>query len=456
MYTFEVPGARFTPLYKAGKWDGIIRLVKRSGHFPKGLFQEILKFCIEQGTKVTVDDELRNLGVAVEFDESAVQFPFKLRDYQVDAINKALKTKRRLLISPTSSGKSAILSALVRTIDVPTLIIVPNVSLLGQLESDMDGYFNHSGWFAKDHCVFVGDGVKASNPTSSKPFVVSTWQSLQNLPEEYFHQFSMVVCDEVHKATANTIQRILNSCINAFWRVGLTGTLDGSKTNEKTLVGLFGPKYQTITTKELMDAGQVAQAEVHPIILKYPEEVCKNVRGLSYADEMDVLHAMPNRTIWLAELPKQMKGNSLFLVKSVEEHGNSLLDALTKQNPDKQVYLIDASTKKKERERLRALAETVDDMIIIASYALFAEGVSINNLYNVVFATPIKGKIKTLQSIGRTLRLHDDDKVAIVWDIVDDLRGFYKKENWALKHFLVRLEAYMSDKFKVVTKEVYL
>lgn len=456
MYKFQVPGYRFTPLYKAGKWDGFIRLVDGQGRCPKGLLQEILKHCVESNIKVSVDPTLKLLATAVEFDEAAVQFPFPLRDYQVEAVNKVLKTKRRLLISPTSSGKSAILSAILMTVQVPTLVIVPNISLLGQLESDMNSYFGHTGWKATDSCVFIGDGQPVVNSSLQNPFVISTWQSLQRVDVSYFEQFQMVMVDEVHKATATTIQRIVQSCTNAFWRVGLTGTLDGSKTNEKTLVGLFGPKHQTTTTKELMDAGMVAQAEIHPIVIKYHEEICKQVRKLPYDDEMEVIRKLPARNHFLATLPNKLDGNALILLKSVEEHGKELLESIQRECPDRQVYLIQAKTKKAERERIRKLAETVDNMVIIATYALFAEGISINNLYHVVFASPMKGKIKVLQSIGRGLRLHDDDKVAKIWDIVDDFRGNYKAENWALKHFMVRLEAYMADKFKVFTQEVSL
>lgn len=456
IYSFEIPGKRFHPAFKAGKWDGIIRLVDRYGRVSKGLFQEILRYCIESEIKVSVDPILKLIGEPVEFDEASLKMPWPLRDYQVEAIQKVLKTKRRLLISPTSSGKSAILGALIRTIDVPTLVIVPNISLLAQIEADLNNYFGKSGWVAEDHCIFIGDGVRASGPTVGRKFVFSTWQSLQRLDPEFFLPFQMVMCDEVHKATSTQIQKIVHQCVNAFWRVGMTGTLDGSKTNEKTLVGLFGPKHVTTTTKALMDSGQVAKAEVHPIILKYPEEFCKECRGLPYDDEIEVLMKNQPRNEFLANLPSQMTGNSLFLLKSIEVHGKSLLKILCEKNPGHQIFLIEAKTKKAERERIRQLAESHDNVIIIATYSLFAEGVSINNLYNVVFASPMKGKVKVLQSIGRGLRLHDDDKVAIIWDIVDDLRGKYKKQNYALGHFMVRLEAYMADKFKVITKEIQL
>jgi superfamily II DNA or RNA helicase len=456
MYRFEIPGKKFHPLVKAGKWDGIIRLVRNDGLTPKGLFQEILRHCVEMGIKVEVDPVLKFMGENVEFDEASLGFPFPLRDYQVEAVKKFLKTKRRLLISPTSSGKSAILAAAMLTVELKTLVIVPNVSLLGQLETDLNSYFSHRGWIAEDHCTFVGDGVRVQNATRQKPFVISTWQSLQKVDPAYFEQFDMVIVDEVHKATATVIQGIVQACTNAFWRLGLTGTLDGAKSNEKTLVGLFGPIHQTITTKELMDAGQVAQAEIRPVILKYPEPVCKNVRGLSYDAEMEVIRNSNRRNEYIREFSKTLEGNSLFLLKSVEEQGNELLDSLSQANPDRQVFMINAKTKKKERERIRQLAETDSNIFIIATYALFAEGISIKNLYNVVYVAPMKGKIKVLQSIGRGLRLHDDSKVAKIWDIVDDFRGDYKKENWALKHFMVRLEAYMADKFKVITQEVQL
>lgn len=453
MFRFEIENKRFNPLVKAGKWDGVIRLVDSKGIAPKGLVPDFLKHAVESEYEIVLSPEFRKFKEKFEFDESEYGLKFPLYDYQRGAIQRILDKKRQLIISPTASGKSAIIAVAMRAINVKTLIIVPNISLLAQLGSDFVNYFGDSGWDVEEHCYFIGDGIKADK---SKQFTVSTWQSLQRLPPEWFEEFECVICDEVHGATSSVITKIINNCTNAFWRIGLTGTLDNSKTNKMCLQGLFGPVYKVITTKQLMDDGRVTNVLIKPIILKYPEEFCKLVRGLPYDDEVDVIIKNKKRNKFLCNLPKIMNGNSLYLFRFVEEHIDKILKEFKETNPDKQVYVVTAATKKIEREKIRALSETENNVIILSTYSLFSTGISINNLHNVVFASPMASKIKILQSVGRSLRLHDSKSEATIYDVVDDFRGTKKKSNYALKHFLERFEMYSSEKFKITVKEISL
>jgi hypothetical protein len=57
--TFEVPGAKFSPKYKARVWDGKIRLLNsRNMQTYAGLVSEIQKFCEERDYSIDVDPEL--------------------------------------------------------------------------------------------------------------------------------------------------------------------------------------------------------------------------------------------------------------------------------------------------------------------------------------------------------------------------------------------------------------
>lgn len=453
LFSFEIEKKRFHPLVKAGKWDGVIRLIDSKGIAPKGLVPDFLKYAVDSGYEVQISPEFKKFKEEFSYNESDYGMKFPLYDYQLNAIQRVLDKKRQLIVSPTGSGKSAILAMLMRIIDVKTLIIVPNISLLAQLGSDLENYFAASGWDIEEHCYFIGDGIK---PQKKHQFIISTWQSLQRLPPEWFEDFESVICDEVHGASSQVIAKIIGSCTNAFWRVGLTGTLGNSKVNEMSLKGMFGPVYKVITTKELMDDGRVSNVVIKPIILKYPEEFCKLVRGLPYDDEVDVLIKNERRNKFLVGLPMVMKGNSLYLFRFVEDHIDKLKDDFQKRNPDKQIFVVTAATKKNERERIRQLVEVENNVIILSTYSLFSTGISINNLHNVVFASPMASKIKVLQSIGRSLRLHESKSEATVYDIVDDLRGSKKKNNYALTHFLERFETYTAEKFKVNVKEIQL
>lgn len=452
-FTFRIENYRFHPKCKAGCWDGYIRLVERSGVVPKGLVPNVIDYCAKAGLEVAVDDEFKKFKDVIPYDLPELQLPHEPRDYQIAAVDRILLKKRQIILSPTSSGKSMIMYMLSRIlVEQKILIIVPNVSLISQIASDFVDYSKKNEWDVDDNCHFISAGV---NKNSDKQIICSTWQSVWKQPQSWFEQFDAVIVDEVHLASADCIVSIMRKCVNAFYRVGMTGTLDGSKTNEMSLIANFGPVHRVASTKQLMDSGIVTRAVVNAIALKYPEETCELMRGLPYDDELKFIITGKKRNNFLANLPKGLNGNSLFLFRFVEHHAVIVRDLMLEKHPDKEIYLVTADTPAEERERIRLRANEVDNMVILSTYALFSTGVSINNLHHVVFASPLKSRVKVLQSIGRSLRKHSSKECAYIWDIIDDLRGDKKQQNYSLGHFLERLDSYKRDQFEVVTKELH-
>jgi superfamily II DNA or RNA helicase len=453
-FRFRVEGYRFTPKFKAGIWDGYINLISQRGICPVGLVPDVMKYAISVGYPVKVSEEFREFKAKLVFDAVALQLPFELRDYQLAAIDRALEKKRQIMLLATSAGKSVVMYALARTIPGKTLIIVPNISLISQIESDFNNYSVNNGFSVKENCHFIFAGKEKSANTQ---ITVSTWQSIVNIKDnDFFEQFDSVICDEVHLASSKSIVSIMDRCTNAFYRIGVSGTLDGTKTNEMSLTANFGPVHRVVTAKQLMDAGHVTKAVVKPIVLVYPEAKCKPIRGLPYDDELSVVVQSTRRNKFLSGFADSLQGNSLFLFRFVDKHAEVVKKLIEESDTKKQVHIITADTKKDVREQLRNIVETTDDNIIISTYALFSTGVSINNLHHVVFASPTASSVKVLQSIGRSLRKHESKAIATIWDIVDDFRGDFKTKNYLLKHFEERLESYLSEQFEIKVKEIKL
>ena len=118
-FTFEVPGAKFMPSVRKRIWDGKIRLFSPgTGKIYFGLLPYVKEFLKEQGYKAIYDADFskRNLdkSITAKFVRSLQRKKFKARDYQIDAIHNILEHDRGLILSPTGSGKSFIIYALVR------------------------------------------------------------------------------------------------------------------------------------------------------------------------------------------------------------------------------------------------------------------------------------------------------------------------------------------------------
>jgi superfamily II DNA or RNA helicase len=113
-----------------------------------------------------------------------------------------------------------------------------------------------------------------------------------------------------------------------------------------------------------------------------------------------------------------------------------------------EVYFIAGKTDTEDRETIRKLVDSKTDkrIIIVGSLGTMSTGTSMNKLYHVVFVSPSKSRVTTLQSIGRGLRLDGITNEVTLWDIVDDFR-IGKYVNFALKHFLERVKMYDSESF---------
>ena len=447
-FTFYVPGYQFTPAYKNRLWDGKIRMMDlRTNKMYHGLVPYIEKFCEERGYTVFIEPKVNltenfSIKEAQEFIDT-LGLPHEVRDYQLNAFVHAIRNKRILLLSPTASGKSLIQYLVVRKLQDSDLkkglMIVPTTSLVEQMYSDFVSY----GYDSEKHCHRQYAG---KDKHTDKFLTITTWQSIYTLPKEYFEQFDFVLGDEAHQFKAKSLTTIMTGLSEASYRVGCTGTLDGTQTHKLVLEGLFGPVYKTITTKELIDNNHLASFKIKCLILKYSEAICKQAKGWDYQTEMDYIVKYTPRNVFIKNLALSLNGNSLILFQYVEKHGRELYRIIEQEKKKRKVFFVFGGTDVEVRESIRAITEKESNAIIIASYGTFSTGINIRNLHNVIFASPSKSRVRNLQSIGRGLRKGDNKEEATLYDIADDFR-VGKFTNYTLKHFIERVKIYDDEKF---------
>lgn len=470
-FSFFATGYKFIPSYKARLWDGKIRLAKilpnGDVEFFIGLLDQLEAFCLDRGysleknyvekfnpvTDVELHKFINNLNI------HSNNKKIEVRDYQFNGVLNFLNNKRLVLLSPTSSGKSCVLYIIVRYLlsngRKKGLLLVPNTSLCHQLTSDFADYSSHNGWDTNKeiHQIFAGKDKNSDNV-----LYISTWQSLFNHKDRrYFEQFDFVLCDEAHLAAANSLTGIVQKCVNADYRIGVTGTLNGQKIHSLQLESLFGPVKKVITTKELMDKKQVTNLAIKCLILQYPETVTKLTQKLKYQQELEFLISNPERNKFIKNLVLSLTGNTLLLYQYVEKHGDILFELISnsKYAKDKKVYYINGNIKAEEREVIRKAMETENNVILIGSVGTVSTGTNIKNLHNIIFASPSKSRVRNLQAIGRVLRLNDNKDTAVLYDLADDLR-YKKHQNYTMTHFQERIKIYNEEKFDFKIKTIKL
>jgi len=436
-FSFRPSGYQFSPKFKMRVWDGYIRLF--SPFKPvlyAGLVPHVKQFCEDRDYIINIPEELA-ADAAIPDDygyELAKEIGCKFvpRDYQNEYLVNALRKKRSLSLSPTSSGKSLIIYLIqqhyYQAFQHRALVIVPTIGLVYQMAGDFEDY-----GCSKDDIYTIKGGV---DKNTSAPIVISTWQSLVKQPKAWFDQFRVILGDEAHLFQARSLTSIMEKCVDCDYRHGFTGTLKSgeTKTHQLVLEGCFGQVNRFIQTKDLIDEGTIAAFEVKAIVLSHSNEArksfkdaLKKIKNSSqiYPAEREYLTGHEKRNLFIRNLVWSLEGqNNLILFDLVEKHGKVLEPLLEKEG--RVLHFIYGGVKGEERERIRNLIENDPEKKhnILASYGVFSTGVNLKRLDNVIFASGSKSEVKVLQSIGRSLRKASDSEKATLYDIADYLSVF--------------------------------
>jgi len=472
-FTFYVPGYKFMPSYKNKMWDGKIRLYdSRTRELYSGLFKYLQEFANAEGREYSIEVEHDSYYGYPGSIDGTVDMSFidkiplasngkviKARDYQIRAVQEGLQNKQSMLISPTGSGKSLIIYLLIRYYlennDKKILVIVPTTSLVQQMCTDFKDYATFDKSFDSDElCHMIYSGKEKLD--LKKLIIVSTWQSIYKLPQQWFSQFGAVFGDEAHNFKAKSLTSILTKMKDAEYRFGTTGTLDGAQTHKLVLEGLFGPCYYVTTTKTLMDAGDLAKLKINILLLKYHNDHCFNLKKATYQDEIDFIVQHEPRNKFISNLALDQDGNTLVLFQYVVKQGKPLYNMIAERAHERRkVFYVSGETPVDDREAFRRIVETEKNAIIVASAGVFSTGINIRNIHNIIFASPSKSQIRVLQSIGRGLRKSDDGRDTVLYDIADDLH-YKNHKNYTLQHSAQRIQIYTKERFTYKIYEVAL
>lgn len=449
-FTFEVPGAQYTPQYKGGFWDGKIRLFSLARmRTYAGLAHRVKEFCDANGYDFEYTPAVFPGAPLGDYGWMEIDPKYEPRSYQVEAVDKGVGERRILMLSPTASGKSLMIYMLLRvsqTLDAKkALLVVPRSSLVKQMLGDFRDYAGGcQGWRLNDHVHVVEHGQKHTQ----KWLTITTWQAIHRMAPAWFEQFGTVVVDEAHEAKAKSLTRIMERCTQAYRRYGFTGTLDGSSTNQMVLEGLFGPVHRVTTTAQLMDDGYISRCRISAVRLVHPQSAR---RKMEWEDELDYLCGLEPRNDFIARLVTRLRGNTLVIYRYVEKHGEILFRKVRHFAPDRRVFFVHGGIPVDEREAVRKSLDVLDDVVLVASAGTFSTGVNAPRIHNCVMASPWKSQVVNLQTLGRGLRLADDKEFLDFYDLGDDLS--YKvrgatRPNHTLRHMRDRVAIYQGQRLE--------
>lgn len=486
-FSFYADNYFFHPKFKAGIWDGKLRLLNLNTMlFPYGMVPRLLKFMKNNLMQYEIDPKILRKGKKLSH-ESILKFCKEIlklpenktpRDYQLEAIQRIVYLRHCTTLSATSSGKSLIFFIAINLLqymykNLKFLILVPTTQLVHQMESDFCEYgINFDDYSKYTHKVFSGQDKR-----TDKILTISTWQSLQDchMSKPWFKQFNVVFVDEAHTSQGKELNDIVEACSNSKYKCGLTGTLYRDEGHKMKVESLFGPIKTVINSKDMIDRGFATKVYINGVVIKYPKEIkhqleifsrkCKDRKGKGklYLEECKIIRENEFRLNLIVKLAKAKKNNSLILFRDIK-YGIKLYETLKEACPDKQVFYIDGNVDQKKktnsrkirktsREEVRKIAEANNNVIIVASYGTTSTGVNIKNIHYLFLAESMKSSVKVIQSIGRILRLLTGKNKSIVYDFVDDI-SYGKVKNFFMKHFKVRVGLYKEEGFPLKIRNI--
>ena len=288
--------------------------------------------------------------------------------------------------------------------------------------------------------------------------IIQKPKTVYNLHVENDHNYIVdgAVVANCHLAKSASITKIVANMPKCQYKIGVTGTLEDSLVSTLVIQGMFGPVHHAITTKKLMDKGLVADLKINNIIFKYSDEICAASTKLKYVDEVKFIVENQKRNNLISNLLATQKDNTLFLANNVS-HVKEMAAKVEKllEGSGRKVYIATGETKATIREEMRHSVEDEIGSVICATYGVLSTGFSLKNLHVVVFGSPTKSKIRTLQSIGRGLRTSKIKSKVVLYDIIDDL-SWKKNKNYAIKHYIERMKMYTKEKFNYTINKIKL
>jgi superfamily II DNA or RNA helicase len=436
------------PVYQMRRFADRVYALTPSGVFQIGLWNDIEHFLrsLNIQLEITLTDAFKSQYKPITaIDKISYIDGYTYYDYQIDSIWECIKNGRGICMLATGAGKSLLQAGLCKSFidthpDYKILVVVPNTLLLNQLYDSFKNEFGISSvtrW-GDNNSPDLSANILIANNQILTSNISNTLTIVQN--------FDVVIVDEVHRIGDKKTQigKVIAN-IPTPHKFGFTGTLPDEKITVWNVIGKIGPILYEKNSYDIRKKGTITDIEVNVVICKHKNPPIfvgdPNIPTDLYNQEFDYIMNLQSRNDIIRKIVGSLSGNILVIVDRLD-YGANLLAILSSLG--RKTFFISGDTSTEERQRIIQMMETENGIITIAMSTIFSTGLSVNNLHYALFTYIGKSNVKIVQSIGRTVRKHDDKNKAVVFDISDNLK-------YSFKHLRDRMAIYKEQKIAVKT-----
>ncbi len=453
--SYAVPNAHFA-IEQMPWWDGRIRLFKKVKNNDKsidiltGLTAKTILFLYENFKIKTTVIDTRKKPEKELFLQWSDKEKFKLRDYQNEAVENALKKGRGVIEAATGAGKTTIVAKIIRELGVkPFIFYVMSKELLYQAKDTLEeampdlsvGVIGDGICDIKDinvmtiqtactvYDIDIKKDLKKMGDFDESELDSIKKENMTHIEKAFFIKKLIEKCqgiyfDECHHIAAKTAESIIKKSSNCYYLFGGSATPIRSDNADLYLEGLLGRKLCKIDASFLIRKGFLMKPDIYYIKLKSPAIKTSNFN--EDIKENIVNNKERNEHISSIALSLAESNLSVLILVSRIEHGEILKKMI---KGSEFVY-----SKSKNRKEIFKQLEKKEIHIVLSS-SLADEGLDLPTLNCVILAGGGKSPTKCKQRVGRAIRKTAGKIYSVIFDFLDV--GIHtKKHSRARKKFL--------------------
>jgi superfamily II DNA or RNA helicase len=479
------PKNKYSAAVKRHVWDGKVKFVvpgpSGTVRFRSGLTWRIATFLKQKGNTVAIEWPEAKRGAPYASAVAGMEW----RDHQSDANAKNLRARRIVIQCATRGGKTEIGIEFVRALGLKTLWITHLTTLMKQTP----GRFMErigvecgivQGKKRTDGQVVVG--MVQTLARMAKPTIrVSGSRARRpnpNYDPDFFKQFDAVIVDEAHHGSADTWMAVLDACVNAAWRLGLSGTVDEeivriSEVNIMKIESILGPTYRVATTSELADLGFVAtphmrllkckpssyskyedlREELFPNWREDPRKILGNAGARIYneAYRLDVMENQ-ERNLKIAATARQhaMMGDKFLVLCNRVDHAKTLAGYLDPVGMSQfPIRVLSGDDPADWREGILNEFKLFRGGFVLVCTPFFREGVDVPQIDAGFLAGAGESDTATLQALARMLTARAGKGEVAIYDFDDSRPGMHEKDYVGQHAAYSRIPLYERSGFKI-------
>lgn len=366
-----------------------------------------------------------------QFNNTILEMPDKfvngkeLRDYQIEAVDKFLRKKIGVLQLGTGAGKSEIAIEIMRKLKVKALFVVDKIELLLQTKKRIE------------EALGIKVGQLGQGISDIQDITVCTVQTIfKNIQQykDYLASVRFIIFDECHHAPASSYVKLSKYLIGMEYRLGISATPTREDGNQMMIEAITGSILYNMSTDELINRGFLVPPQItfiqnymdNNIVNQWEQQLKIGLINESkdfskYYDRFIVDNEYRNNQV--LEIVNKNKDKKILILVKLVRHGEMLNQLILESK-----YLYGGSNKKERKKMFEEFVNS-SNKVLISTIPIWSEGIDCQSLELIINAGANVSSIKTIQMLGRTLRLNENKNKAYYYDFIDETK-FFKRASY--------------------------